>query len=87
MEKQTGLHAGRQESVGWQGQAEERGRPAKAGRQAGDRQAEMGGTDIKQQDRQAESLRQAWMEVGGQKEAGSRGRQAGKREREESTCT
>jgi hypothetical protein len=35
---------------------------------------------MKQQDRQAESLRQAGVEVGGQKEAGSRGRQAGKRD-------
>jgi hypothetical protein len=48
--------AGRQESVGWQGQVEERGRPAAAGRQAGGRQA--------------------GVEVEGQKEAGSRGRQA-----------
>jgi hypothetical protein len=40
----TYQYAGRQESVRWQGQAEERGRPAEAGRQAGGRQAEMGGT-------------------------------------------
>jgi hypothetical protein len=77
MEKQVG----RQESVGWQGQAEERGWPAEAGRQAGGRQAEMGDTGTKQPDRQADSLRQGGVEVGGQKEAGSRGRQGGKRDR------
>jgi hypothetical protein len=51
----------RQESVGWQGQVEERGRPPEAGRQAGGRQA--------------------GVELEGQKEAGSRGRHAGKRDR------
>jgi hypothetical protein len=66
-EGQVGIEAGRQENVGWQGQAEETGWPTEGGRQAGGRQAE--------------SLRQAGVEVGGQKEAGTRGRQAGKRDR------
>jgi hypothetical protein len=37
------MEAGSQESVGWQGQAKERGRPAEAGMQTGGKQAEMGG--------------------------------------------
>jgi hypothetical protein len=50
---------------------EERGRPAEAGRQAGGRQAELGGHRY---EAARQALRQAGVEVGGQKEAGSRGR-------------